>query len=77
TDPGWTPIFPIAAAVVTDIGGRLSHGAIVARECGIPAVVNVRRATESIVSGQRVRVDGTKGTVEILSAPPPSPPTHP
>jgi pyruvate,water dikinase len=70
TDPGWTPVFPIAAAVVTDIGGRLSHGAIVAREYGIPAVVNVRRATETIVSGQRVRVDGTKGTVEILSAPP-------
>jgi pyruvate,water dikinase len=70
TDPGWTPIFPLAAAVVTDIGGRLSHGAIVAREYGIPAVVNVREATSTIVSGQQIRVDGVRGTVEILSNPP-------
>ena len=69
TDPGWTPIFPLAAGVVTDIGGRLSHGAIVAREYGIPAVVNVREATSTIVSGQRIRVDGSKGSVEILSDP--------
>lgn len=69
TDPGWTPIFPLAAGVVTDIGGRLSHGAIVAREYGIPAVVNVREATSTIVSGQQIRVDGIKGTVEILSDP--------
>ena len=71
TDPGWTPIFPLAAAVVIDIGGRLSHGAIVAREFGIPAVVNVRNATRTIKSGQRLRVDGTKGVVEILDAVPP------
>ncbi len=70
TDPGWTPIFPLAAAVVTDIGGRLSHGAIVAREYGIPAVVNVREGTSTIVSGQQIRVDGVRGTVEILSNPP-------
>ena len=69
TDPGWTPIFPLAAGVVTDIGGRLSHGAIVAREYGIPAVVNVREATSTIVSGQRIRIDGVKGTVEILTSP--------
>ncbi|MCZ6544229.1 MAG: PEP-utilizing enzyme [Chloroflexi bacterium] len=70
TDPGWTPIFPLAAAVVIDIGGRLSHGAIVAREFGIPAVVNVRNATRTIKNGQRLRVDGTKGVVEILDAGP-------
>ncbi|MEE9278257.1 MAG: PEP-utilizing enzyme, partial [Dehalococcoidia bacterium] len=66
TDPGWTPLFPLAAAVVTEIGGMLSHGAIVAREYGIPAVVNVRRATERIRTGQRIRVDGNRGTVDLL-----------
>ncbi len=66
TDPGWTPIFPLAAAVVTEIGGVLSHGAIVAREFGIPAVVNVQQATEQIRSGDLLRVDGSSGVVTIV-----------
>ena len=66
TDPGWTPIFPLAAAVVTEIGGMLSHGAVVAREYGIPAVVNVQHATEAIHSGDRIEVDGAAGRVTIL-----------
>jgi len=65
TDPGWTPLFAVAAAVVTDLGGVLSHGAIVAREYGIPAVVNTRHATVRIRTGQTVTVDGTAGTVRI------------
>ena len=66
TDPGWTPIFPLAAAVVTEIGGMLSHGAVVAREFGIPAVVNVQRATERLRDGQRIEVDGSSGRVRVL-----------
>ena len=66
TDPGWTPIFPLAAAVVTEIGGVLSHGAIVAREFGIPAVVNVQKATQQIHSGDLLRVDGSNGQVTIV-----------
>ena len=66
TDPGWTPIFPLAAAVVTEIGGVLSHGAIVAREFGIPAVVNVQKATQQIHSGDLLQVDGSNGRVTIL-----------
>jgi len=66
TDPGWTPIFPLAAAVVTEIGGVLSHGAIVAREFGIPAVVNVQKATEQIRTGDLLRVDGSNGQVTIV-----------
>ncbi len=66
TDPGWTPIFPLAAAVVTEIGGVLSHGAIVAREFGIPAVVNVQKATQQIRSGDLLRVDGSSGQVTII-----------
>ena len=63
TDPGWTPIFPLAAAVVTEIGGMLSHGAVVAREYGIPAVVNVAGATTKIQTGDLLEVDGSKGEV--------------
>ena len=66
TDPGWTPIFPLAAAVVTEIGGVLSHGAIVAREFGIPAVVNVQTATQRIRSGDLLQVDGSSGLVTII-----------
>lgn len=66
TDPSWSSYFFVAAAVVIDIGGTLSHGAIVARELGIPCVVNTQTGTQTIRSGDRVRVDGDAGTVEIL-----------
>ena len=66
TDPGWTPLFLNAAAIVTDMGGILSHGSIVAREYGIPAVVNAAGATQVIRTGQTLRVDGSRGTVEVL-----------
>ena len=66
TNIGWTPIFPRAAAVVTDVGAPLSHAAIVARELGIPAVVGCGNATMRLRTGNRVRVDGSRGTVEIL-----------
>ncbi len=67
TNVGWTPLFPRAAAIVTDIGGALSHAAIVAREIGIPAVVGCGSATMRLQTGDRVRVDGAHGTVEILA----------
>jgi len=66
TDPGWTPYFMPAAAIVMDIGGMLSHGSIIAREYGIPAVVNVGPATKIIKTGQTIKVDADKGTVKIL-----------
>ena len=65
TTPAWTPLFARAAAVVTDIGGPLSHSSIVAREYGIPAVMAARSATRAIHSGQTVTVDGNKGTVTL------------
>ncbi|HMN60790.1 MAG TPA: PEP-utilizing enzyme, partial [Anaerolinea sp.] len=66
TTPAWTPLFAMASAVVTDIGGPLSHSSIVAREYGIPAVMGARDATRTIRSGQRVVVDGKAGTVTLL-----------
>jgi pyruvate,water dikinase len=66
TNVGWTPLFPRAAAIVTDIGAPLSHAAIVARELGIPAVVGTGSATTRLRTGDRLRVNGGKGTVEIL-----------
>jgi len=66
TNIGWTPVFPRAAAVVTDVGAPLSHAAIVARELGIPAVVGCGNATMRLRTGDRVRVDGSHGTVEVL-----------
>nr|WP_083898765.1 PEP-utilizing enzyme [Natronococcus jeotgali] len=66
SDPGWTPLFLNAAGMVVEVGGRMSHGALVAREYGLPAVVSVPEATRRIKTGQRVRIDGTRGTVEIL-----------
>ena len=68
TNIGWTPLFPRAAAVVTDVGAPLSHAAIVARELGIPAVVGCGDATTRLRDGDRVRVDGARGTVEVLSS---------
>jgi pyruvate,water dikinase len=69
TAPSWGPIFGKIAATVTDIGGMMSHAAIVCREYGLPAVTGTGSASTTIVTGQRLRVDGTKGTVEILDAP--------
>ena len=66
TNVGWTPLFPRAAAVITDVGAPLSHAAIVARELGIPAVVGTGTCTAALETGDRVRVDGSHGTVEIL-----------
>jgi pyruvate,water dikinase len=63
TDPSWTPLFLTAGGLVMEVGGAMSHGAIVAREYGIPAVVGVAGAIERIRSGQVVTVDGTRGTV--------------
>lgn len=66
TDPGWTPYFMTAAGIVVDMGGLLSHGSIVAREYGIPAVVNVGPATKIVRTGQMIEVDGNGGQVKIL-----------
>jgi rifampicin phosphotransferase len=65
-DPGWTPLFPRAAALVMEVGGVMCHAAVVARELGIPAVFGVTRATELLASGQRVSVDGSRGVVKVL-----------
>jgi phosphohistidine swiveling domain-containing protein len=67
TDVGWTPYFTLIAALVTDIGSSVSHGAVVAREYGLPCVVNTQGATLVLRTGDRVRVDGDRGTVTILS----------
>ncbi len=66
TDPGWTPLFINAAGLVMEVGGLMTHGSVVAREYGIPAVVGVLDATQRIQTGQRIRVDGDQGYVEIL-----------
>jgi pyruvate,water dikinase len=63
TDPGWTPLFLTAGGLVMEMGGAMSHGAVVAREYGIPAVVGVPDATERIATGERITVDGAGGTV--------------
>ena len=64
-DPGWTPLFPAAAAIVLEMGSMLSHGAIVAREYGVPAVVNVEDATRRLADGAEVTVDGARGVVWV------------
>lgn len=66
TDPSWTPVFLSVKGVVTEVGGAMTHGAVVAREYGLPAVVGVESATRLIRDGQRVRVNGTDGYVELL-----------
>ena len=66
TDPAWTPYFVPAAAIVVDMGGMLSHGSIIAREYGIPGVVNVGPATTLIATGDLVEVDGSAGVVTVL-----------
>jgi len=67
TDPGWTPLFLKASGLVMEVGGAMAHGAIVAREYGLPAVVGVAGATERIATGSRVTLDGTTGAVVIES----------
>ncbi|MFJ7264879.1 rifamycin-inactivating phosphotransferase [Streptomyces globosus] len=66
TDPSWSPLFVRIAGLVTEVGGLMTHGAVIAREYGLPAVVGVERATRLIRDGQRIRVHGTDGYVEIL-----------
>ncbi|MBN1872677.1 MAG: hypothetical protein JXA33_00470, partial [Anaerolineae bacterium] len=75
TTPAWTPLFTRAAAVVTDIGGQLSHGSIVAREYGIPAVMGTGVATQRIQSGQTITVDGSTGEVALHKSEPPQVPS--
>jgi pyruvate,water dikinase len=67
TDPSWSPLFVGIAGLVTEVGGLMTHGAVIAREYGLPAVVGVDRATSLIRDGQRIRIHGTDGYVEILS----------
>ncbi|WP_328396859.1 rifamycin-inactivating phosphotransferase [Nocardia sp. NBC_00416] len=67
TDPSWTPLFVAIKGLVTEVGGTMTHGAVIAREYGLPAVVGVENATRLIHDGQRIRVNGTDGYVEILS----------
>jgi len=66
TDPSWTPLFVSVKGLVTEVGGLMTHGAVIAREYGLPAVVGVEQATKRIRDGQRIRVNGTEGYVEIL-----------
>ncbi len=66
TDPGWTPLFVSVKGLVTEVGGLMTHGSVIAREYGLPAVVGVENATQLIKNGQRIRVNGTQGYVEIL-----------
>jgi pyruvate,water dikinase len=67
TDPSWSPLFVAIKGLVTEVGGLMTHGAVIAREYGLPAVVGVEHATRLIRDGQRIRVHGTDGYVEILS----------
>ncbi len=73
TDPGWTPALGLIAGVVTEVGGMLSHAAVIGREYGIPAVLNVTGATEAIQSGQRIRVNGSTGEISRLEIQSPVP----
>jgi len=66
TDPSWTPLFVSIKGLVTEVGGLMTHGAVIAREYGLPAVVGVENATKLIQDGQRIRVNGTAGYIEIL-----------
>jgi len=65
-DLSWTPVFLAIAGLVTEVGGLMTHGAVIAREYGLPAVVGVQQATRLIENGQRIRVNGTDGYIEII-----------
>ena len=67
TDPSWTPLFLAASGLVMEVGGMMTHGSVVAREYGIPAVVGVHEATRRLHTGQRIRVDGNSGHIVILA----------
>ena len=66
TDPGWTPLFTHAAGLATEVGGLMTHGSVIARELGIPAVVGAAGVTKRVKTGDRVRVDGNRGYVEVI-----------
>ncbi len=66
TDPAWTPLFMVAGGLVTEVGGMMTHGSVVAREYGIPAVVGVHQATNRLREGQTIRIDGTRGRIEVI-----------
>ncbi len=66
TDPAWTPLFLAAGGLVMEVGGMMTHGSVVAREYGIPAVVGVHQATTRLQTGQRVRVDGSTGQITVI-----------
>jgi phosphohistidine swiveling domain-containing protein len=68
TDPGWTPVLGLVSGIVTEVGGLLSHAAVIGREYGIPAVLNVAGATHVLTTGQLVEIDGNEGTVKILKS---------
>jgi pyruvate,water dikinase len=68
TDPSWTPVFVSISGLITEVGGMMTHGAVITREYGLPAVVGVVNATKLIKDGSRVRINGDEGYVEILVA---------
>jgi phosphohistidine swiveling domain-containing protein len=67
TDVGWTPYFSLISGLITDVGSAVSHGAVIAREYGLPAIVNTRMGTKHIRTGDRVRLDAETGVVTVLS----------
>ena len=66
TDPAWTPLFLAAGGLVMEVGGLMTHGSVVAREYGIPAVVGVTKATQRLQTGMRIRLDGTSGRIMVI-----------
>jgi pyruvate,water dikinase len=66
TDPAWTPLFLSASGLIMEVGGMMTHGSVVAREFGIPAVVGVDQATNRITSGQRLRLNGSSGEIMLI-----------
>ncbi len=66
TDIGWSPYYSIISGLITEIGSSLSHGAVVAREYGLPTIVNVKAATKVLKNGDRIRMNATKGTVMLI-----------
>jgi rifampicin phosphotransferase len=66
TDPSWTPLFLSAAGLIMETGGMMTHGAVVAREYGIPGIVGVDRATLRLQTGQRIRINGSTGQIQLL-----------